>query len=143
MQLTQFTDYSLRTLIFIGLRGNTRCSVSDIAMSYNISRHHLVKVVNRLGQLGYIKTIRGHNGGVILSRQPSDINIGDVVQKVEPNFHIVECFDVASNCCLISPACRLKQLLYQAQKNFLDFLGEYTLADMLINKQELNNLLNQ
>lgn len=143
MQLTQFTDYSLRALIFIGLRENNHCSVSDIAKSYGISRNHLVKVVNHLSQLGYVQTIRGYNGGVKLSMRPSEINIGEVVQKVEPNFHIVECFDGVKNNCLISPACKLKHALYKAQRSFLDVLNEYTLADVLINKSELTELFQQ
>lgn len=141
MQLTQFTDYSLRTLIYLGLKGDSLCNISDIASHYAISRSHLVKVISRLGQLDYIHTIRGNNGGIRLKKPASEINLAEVVQKVEPNFYIVECFDVTKNTCIISPQCILKKALHKATQAFLDVLSEYTLTDVITNKRELNDLL--
>lgn len=141
MQLTQFTDYSLRALIYIALRDGALCTITEIAESYHISKNHMMKVVHRLSQLGVLKTIRGKNGGLQLNEKPENINIGDLVQKIEPNFHIVECFDKANGRCVISPVCRLKGVLNEAKTSFINELQKYTLLDIISNKRELADAL--
>ena len=80
MRLTLYTDYSLRVLIYLGLKGNDQLStIQEIADSYNISKNHLMKVTYDLGQLGLIETIRGRGGGIRLKVAPKDINIGKLV----------------------------------------------------------------
>src|SRR5271167_3895279 len=92
MQLTRFTDYSLRVLVFLGAHPDRLCTISETAATYGISGNHLMKVVNRLALGGYIDTVRGKGGGMRLSRAPNIINLGDVVRHTEDSFHIVECF---------------------------------------------------
>ena len=59
MQLTQFTDYGLRSLMYLAAQPDRLCSVREIAEHYAISRNHLVKVVHRLAQLGYVSSSKG------------------------------------------------------------------------------------
>lgn len=141
MQLTQFTDYSLRTLIYIALRDGQTCTISEIAESYNISKNHLMKVVHRLSQLGILKTLRGKGGGLLLNENPKQLNIGELIQKLEPNFFIVECFDTNNGKCVISPVCQLKQILHEANNNFIQTLRQYTLNDVIQNQGQLKKLL--
>jgi Rrf2 family transcriptional regulator, nitric oxide-sensitive transcriptional repressor len=140
MQLTQFTDYALRTLIYIATKGDV-CTITEIAESYQISRHHLVKVVHKLGQLGYLNTIRGKSGGLELNKSPKQINIGELIQKIEPNFRLVECIDNPNGTCCIIPVCKLKIILEQAKKEFLENLQQYSLADLVVNKTQLKSHL--
>lgn len=94
MKLTNYTDYSLRVLIFLASRHSDELSnIKEIADTYSISKNHLMKVIYRLGQLGYVETIRGRGGGIRLGMTPEDINIGEVVRNTEDDFNIVECFD--------------------------------------------------
>ncbi|MGG1219557.1 Rrf2 family transcriptional regulator [Priestia endophytica] len=141
MRLTQYTDYSLRVLIYLGLRDQHKLSnIKEIADSYNISKNHLMKVTHQLGQMGLIKTVRGRNGGISLNKAPQDINIGDVVAQTEEDFQIVECFQ-QNSCCAISSACKLKGVLREALKAFLAVLKQYTLEDLIQNEAELYFLL--
>lgn len=131
MQLTQYTDYSYRVLIFLAQRRSGLTTVSEIAEFYGISRNHLVKVIHNLASKGFISTTRGRHGGMTLSHAPADINLGEVARQTEPNFDIAECFDKVHNHCVISPDCALKNMLNQARTAFLDTLSQYTLADAL------------
>ncbi|MCC6208073.1 MAG: Rrf2 family transcriptional regulator [Gammaproteobacteria bacterium] len=137
MQLTLYTDYSLRVLIYLGLQRGRLSTVSEIAQSYGISRNHLVKVVHNLSSLGFVHSIRGKGGGLNLARPPEQINIGDVVRNTEANFDIVECFDGKQHDCPITAVCRLKGVLSDAANAFLGVLDGYTLADVLKNEHKL------
>ena len=133
MQLTLFTDYSLRVLIFLGAHPDRLCTISEIAEAYRISANHLMKVVNRLSSAGYIETVRGKGGGMRLSRAPKMINIGDVVRHMEDNFYIVECFNEKYQDCPLFPACTLRSVLADAHRNFMATLDRHTLRDVLGN----------
>jgi Rrf2 family nitric oxide-sensitive transcriptional repressor len=131
MQLTRYTDYSLRVLIYLAGKTDGLTTVSEIAEYHGISRNHLVKVIHNLANKGFILTTRGRNGGMMLSRPPSEIVLGDVVRNTEPNFDIAECFNQASNCCVITPSCGLKSIFREAYRGFIKAMDKYTLADAL------------
>ena len=141
MQLTLYTDYSLRVLIYLGLNRKRMATITEIADSYRISRNHLVKVVHNLAMQGFIVTTRGRGGGLALARAPLEINIGDVVRHTEVNFHLVECFDREHNTCPIAAACFLKDGLHEAQRAFMSVLDKYSLADIMTNKEWLRSVL--
>jgi len=128
MQLTMFTDYALRSLIFLAKRPKELASVKEIAAYYGISRNHLVKVIHRMVTLGLIASSKGRGGGVKLIGKPEDMRLGDIVQKIE-NMEMVECFNKDTNTCRISDVCQLKHFLFEATQNFIQTLNEYTLAD--------------
>lgn len=141
VRLTVYTDYSLRTLMYLGVRGSENLvTIQEIANAYQISKNHLMKVTHDLGKHGYIETIRGRGGGIRLALEPEQINIGDVVRKTEDDFHLVECFNPEGNLCKISPECRLKFALNEALKAYLAVLDTYTLADVLVSKDILSEL---
>lgn len=138
MRLTMYTDFSLRVLMYLGTKERSELStIQDISNAYHISKNHLMKVSHELGQAGYIETVRGRGGGIRLAKAPELINIGEVVRRMEDDFHLVECFDPSGNNCPISPACGLKGVLGRALAAYLQVLSEYTLQDLLLNKHDL------
>lgn len=131
MQLSKFTDYSLRVLIYTAARHPDKVSITELAEVYNISRNHLVKVVNQLAHLSYLETSRGRGGGILLGQAAEDIVIGDVIEAVEPGFDMAECFRLGSNHCRLTPVCRLKGIMNDAKSAFLQELSRHTLADVV------------
>ncbi|MEW6131978.1 MAG: Rrf2 family transcriptional regulator [Pseudomonadota bacterium] len=136
MQLTRFTDYSLRVLIYLGSHPEPLATVGAIAEEYAISRHHLTRVVHQLGLKGYIETARGKGGGFRLARAPERIKIGDVVRDMESGFELAECFRPGEITCRLMPGCALKPVLAEAGRAFLSTLDRYTLADLLPAEQK-------
>jgi Rrf2 family transcriptional regulator, nitric oxide-sensitive transcriptional repressor len=141
MQLTRYTDYSLRVLVYLGMKADGWATITEQAEFYAISRNHLVKVVHHLAQQGFINTLRGKHGGMALARAPGLIGIGDVVRRTEPNFHIAECFNPTADHCVLEPDCRLKSILNEANLAFLGVLDRYTIADAVANQGLLASLL--
>lgn len=130
MRLTQFTDLGLRTLIYLGLKGERLSSIREIAEAYRVSENHLTKVVHQLGQHGFIDTMRGRGGGVRLSRAPSEIRIGDVVRRAEEDMALVACFPGPGSC-ILGGGCGGQRILNEALAAFMEVLDRYTLEDML------------
>jgi Rrf2 family nitric oxide-sensitive transcriptional repressor len=130
MHLTLGTDYALRTLIYVGAKGGRLATIAEIARAFGISRAHLMKVVNRLGQQGYIDTVRGKGGGIRLARSPAEIRVGAVVRATEEDLAVMGCLG-AVGFCRIEQCCVLRQALREATRAFLDALDGYSLADLL------------
>jgi len=129
MQLTFYSDYSLRVLIYLSQCNKEISTITEIAEFYQISKNHLVKVVHQLTKMGYLISIQGKGGGIKLAKDPANIIIGDVIRKTEPNFTLVECFDKKTNHCVITDVCKLKGLLNQGLSAFFAVLDQYTLLD--------------
>jgi Rrf2 family nitric oxide-sensitive transcriptional repressor len=140
MRLTLHTDFALRVLVQVALGGGRLARISDIAESFEISRNHLMKVVNDLGQKGYLDTIRGRNGGIRLMREPRDINVGQVVRDMEDQLDVVGCLD-RRGYCPIERVCVLRGVLRDATDAFLAVLDAQTLADLIRPHKALSSLL--
>jgi Rrf2 family nitric oxide-sensitive transcriptional repressor len=130
MRLTLWTDYALRTLIYVGAKGARLSTIAEIAESFDISKTHLMKVVNRLGQQGYIDTIRGKGGGMRLARPPAEIRVGAIVRETEEDLAVMGCL-AETGFCRIEGCCVLRRALREATLAFLQTLDGYTLADLL------------
>ncbi len=131
MQLTRFSDYSLRLLLYLAAHPDRLVPIDEVSRAYGVSHHHLVKIVQLLVDRQLVASTRGRGGGLRLNRQPAEINVGALVRITEPHFDLVECFDRTTNTCPIEPACGLKQVLRDARRAFLDVLDGRTLADFL------------
>jgi len=141
MQLTYYTDYSLRVLMYLAIRRDRIANIAEIAECYHISRNHLVKVVHNLARGGFIKSYRGKGGGIELARDLKEINIGEVVRYTEGPLKPVECFDVERNRCVIANVCGLADVIAEACNNFFATLDRYTLADLVKRRERLSKLL--
>jgi Rrf2 family nitric oxide-sensitive transcriptional repressor len=126
MHLTRHTDYALRLLIHLAGREGERLQIAEVADEQAISRTHLMKIANRLAREGFIEAQRGRGGGIQLRRDPRDINLGDVVQAMEPACALVDC-----SACRLLRRCGLPGVLDQASAAFHRVLAQYTLADIL------------
>jgi Rrf2 family transcriptional regulator, nitric oxide-sensitive transcriptional repressor len=140
MKLSLQTDYALRVLIYVGTNTDGLTTIQEIADAYTISKAHLMKVVHRLGKIGYLDTIRGKNGGIRLGRPAEGIRIGDVVRAIEEDLAVIGCLG-QENFCRIQPPCVLKGALSEATGAFLAVLDGYTLADLLRPRSALASLL--
>lgn len=143
MHITRYTDYSLRVLMYLAVKGEALSTIKEIADSYQISKNHLMKIVQQLNSKGYVIATRGKNGGLRLNGAPSDINVGALVRDIEQDLTLVECFG-EGNVCVITPACKLKNVFAEALESFLQKLDQYTLADLVPpqNQAKFTRLIN-
>ncbi len=131
MRLTAYTDYTLRTLMHLGMNRNQLVTIQDIADIHGISKNHLMKVAHHLGMSGLVETVRGRNGGLRLKKEPKEINIGEVVRSTETDFFMAECFDCNNSKCLYTSSCALEKVLREATAAYLKVLDGVTLEDLI------------
>jgi Rrf2 family nitric oxide-sensitive transcriptional repressor len=141
MKLTAFTDYSLRVLIYLAADTTRRATIAEIAESFGISENHLIKVVHFLGKRGWIETVRGKGGGILLAMPAQQVNVGKVVRDTEGAAMPAECFSEDASQCVIDGRCRLKGVLGEAVRAFYAVLDRYTLEDISRNRQTLRKVL--
>lgn len=139
MRLTDYTDYSLRVLLYLTVRRDRLATIQEIADAYGISKNHLMKIAQRLGELGWIETVRGRKGGLRLAPESTTLTIGRIVRETESDFTLVSCFSQhadgatpsdADKTCVIEPACQLKGVFARARDAFLRELDSHTLAQI-------------
>ena len=140
MRLTAYADFSLRLLIYLAIQGDGLTTIAEVAKSYGISQNHLVKVTHRLALEGYISTTRGMNGGLRLARPAAEINVGEVVRRMEPDMALVPCMQPLGSCPIV-PNCLLLSAMEDARAAFLEVLDGYTLANLTAPRAKLRKLL--
>jgi Rrf2 family nitric oxide-sensitive transcriptional repressor len=131
MRLAEYTDYTLRVLMYCAARPQQLVTISELADHHGVSRNHLMKIVTDLGRLGMLETTRGRGGGLRLLKDPAKIRVGDVVRASETDFRLVECFDLDTNRCILTPSCRLKGVFDAALRAYFRELDGTTLADLV------------
>ena len=141
MNITTFSDYTLRVLIYLAAHEGEKSTADEIATAYGISFHHVAKAAQWLAREDYVISERGRAGGITLRRSLDAINIGQVVKATESGSALVDCMRANGGTCCIRPSCGLKLALAEAQAAFYKTLENFTLADIVTEKSALKMLL--
>ncbi|MDF0600659.1 Rrf2 family transcriptional regulator [Psychromarinibacter sp. C21-152] len=141
MRITKRTNLAMRVLMFCAINTDRNVTKAEIAAGCNSSENHLGHVVNRLGQLGFLKTIRGRRGGIRLARAPAEISVGDVFRNLEADVPLVECMVVEENTCPLVSACRLRGCILGAMEAFYSHLDAVTLSELVDSNDGLCRIL--
>jgi Rrf2 family nitric oxide-sensitive transcriptional repressor len=129
MNLTLKTDYCLRTLIYLQTNPG-RAKIQDIADAYRISKNHLSMAVHKLSELDYILSTPGPRGGIEFNPKIANKTVGELVAEIE-EMEIVECFNAKTNTCTLGPRCKLKKMISDATKSFINELNTYKIKDLV------------
>lgn len=141
MRLTKHTDYAFRVLIYLASMPEDRIStVQEIAEKFDVSRSHIMKIVHKLAGAGLIHASRGQHGGIRLGQPKEAINLRSVIELMEATLAPVNCDDPV---CIIKKNCALKNILFEGQRQFLEHVGRYTLADLAEPTVSIVSLLNE
>lgn len=136
MRLTTFSDYTLRTLIYLALHPDRFVTIAEIATAYRVSPNHLMKVTQHLAGSGEVVTLRGQHGGLRLACPAAEIRVGDVIRRSEPDMALTPCPS-----CVIQPGCVLPSVLDRALTAFMAVLDRHTIADLAADPGALLPLL--
>ncbi|MFA7431648.1 MAG: Rrf2 family transcriptional regulator [Rhodospirillaceae bacterium] len=141
MRLSTFSDYSLRVLIFLATHPDERVTADQIAKAYQVSRNHLMKVVQTLSHSGFVTTVRGRGGGLALARPPADVRLGNVLRQTERDTALVECLGSGPSDCPLCGVCHLTPMFEEAREAFFSTMNRFTLADATVRADALRRCL--
>lgn len=128
MQLTRFSDYALRLLMYVARADGSRpITIAEVGQQFEISHHHLVKVAARLSKLGWVTATRGRHGGLELGPQAHQLTIGTILRELEGHKPVIDCDNPP---CALNGSCRLRRALDDAEQAFYGALDTVTLADV-------------
>jgi Rrf2 family nitric oxide-sensitive transcriptional repressor len=130
MRLTDFTDYSLRALMYLAVCDDRLATIDGIARAYDVPKNHMSKIIQRLSANGWVESVRGRQGGVRLAKHARTATVGAIVREMEADFALARCHTPDGHCA-IAPHCRLKYILSGAQETFLASLDTCTLEDLV------------
>ena len=131
MQLSKFTDYAFRSLIYLANNRDRLCTIEEMSNKLEVSQQHLKKIIHKLAKTEYIISIKGRNGGLKLGLNPEDINLGEILKITEDNLNVVECFNKPELCPIITSGCKLKGVISNSLDKFINEFSKYTLKDIL------------
>lgn len=131
MQISKFTDYAFRALIYLARNRDENTTIDKLAEHLEVSEHHMKKVIHKLAKTEYIISTKGRNGGLKLGVEPIEINLGKVLISTEENLNLVECMNNANLCPLMTSGCKLKGIFSKSLQSFINELSQYTLEDIL------------
>lgn len=141
MRLTKQTNYAIRILMYCEANKSQLSRIPDIAKAYNVSELFLFKILQPLTKGGIVETVRGRNGGIRLNRDASKISLFDVVRVTEDNFSMAECFETGESDCPLLDSCGVNSALRKALNAFFEVLAQYTIADLVSTRPQINFLL--
>ncbi len=128
MHLTLFTDFALRSLLYLTWNRERSCTVDEISRYFGISADHVTKVMQHLARQGYVRSRRGRNGGAVLARPPEQIKFGAILRDFEQT-DLLECLQTGE-VCLIEGGCRMKRVLAEGQRRMMDYFDSFSLRDL-------------
>lgn len=131
MQLSKFTDYAFRALIYLAKHQDELSTVEALAAQLEVSEHHLKKVIHKLGTTDYVVSTKGRGGGLKLGLPPEQINLGEVLKVTEDNLALVECLGEGGCCTYIDSGCKLKGIITQSLDKFIEEFSQYSLKDIM------------
>lgn len=141
VRITKRTNIAIRVLMFCEVNSGRLVTKAEIAECCNTSENHLAQVINQLGQLNYLHTQRGRNGGIELARPSAQIVIGDVFRALESHVPLTECFADVDNTCPLIDACRLKLAIQDAAEAFYAHLDGVTLDALVCDNDPLHAIM--
>ena len=140
MKISTKGRYALRLMIDIAVYGaDKNVSIRDTAKRQNMSVKYLEQIVSVLVRVGYLKSIRGAQGGYRLSKKPADYTVGDILRITEGSLAPVACLEDEVNQCPRVEQCPIVSVwegLYNTINNYVDSI---TLEDMINENMKENS----
>lgn len=131
MRVSTKGRYALRMMIEFGMNPDQCTKISQVAARQGISDKYLEQIVKLLHKAGYVRSIRGAQGGYMLTRKPEEYTVGMILRQTEGSLSPVSCLDDDINTC--EQACRCVTLtVWQQIKDAVDdVVDRVTLADLI------------
>ena len=133
MKISTKGRYGLRILLDIALYrvGDKPRMIREIASNQEISEKYISRLIIELRKAGFVRSVRGVNGGYTLTRKPEDISVLDVLETMEGPVAIVDCTNSSGEACRRKPQCPTQRMWAEINQKIRSAFAAYTLKDLV------------
>lgn len=132
MKISTKGRYALRLMLDLALHDNDApVRIKDIAARQDISDKYLEQIISSLNKAGYVKSIRGPQGGYKLAKDTSGYTVGMILRLTEGSLAPVACLDDEVNQCDRQETCATLKLWQQLDDAIKSVVDTVTLADLV------------
>ncbi len=142
MKISTKGRYAVRVMLDLALNNMGECiKVKEIAARQGISEKYLEQIIAVLNKAGFVKSVRGAQGGYRLARKPEDYTVGMILRLTEGSLAPVACLEEGADECERCDTCETLEVwknIYNAVNQVVD---NVTIADLVTQRQKrLENL---
>ena len=127
MHITRGTDVALRVLMLLARSSRPKVPINSLATQLNLPERHVGKIVQVLARHGWVETLRGRTGGVIITSAGLATSADAVLTAIEGEGPLLDCFDPP---CPLLEGCELREALDSAQRAFRAQLSGATIGQL-------------
>lgn len=131
MKISTKGRYALRMMIEFGMNPDQCTKISQVAARLGISDKYLEQIVSLLHRAGYVRSIRGAQGGYMLTRRPEEYTVGMILRQTEGSLSPVPCLDDEINQCEQAGRCSTLTVWQQIKDAVDQVVDNVTLADLI------------
>ena len=140
MKISTKGRYALRLMLDLALNSNgTPCSIKDIAKRESISEKYLEQIISVLNKAGYVRSIRGAQGGYVLTRDTKEYTVGMILRLTEGDLAPVKCVGSENNECDRRAMCVTVRIYEKINNAVSDVVDSITLADLVEWQSEISD----
>lgn len=133
MNLSTKGRYGLRALCELAMQSNDKpVSLTRIAELQDLSLKYLEQIFHLLKKAGYIKSVRGVNGGYLMNKPPSEITVGEILRLLEGDVAPIHC--VSDECveeCKHGEECITKPFWEELSQTVYKVMDDKTIQDLI------------
>ena len=131
MRISTKGRYALRLMLDLAMEENGKpVSIKDIAGRQGISEKYLEQIISILNKAGFVRSVRGPQGGYTLQWPPEEYTAGMVLRLTEGSLSPVECVDDTNACCAREDNCATRILWKKLDDAIKGVVDHITLADL-------------
>lgn len=133
MKISTKGRYALRLMLDISLneKSGNPVRIKDIARRQELSGKYLEQIISVLNKAGFVKSIRGPQGGYLLTKQPSEYTVGMILRLTEGSLSPVACLDDENNICERLDECATIVLWRKLNDAISSVVDTVTLEDLI------------
>lgn len=131
-RLNRLTDYAVVVMSQMALRGGETRSAQQISEDTGVPLPTVAKLLNLLGRAKLVSSQRGASGGYVLSGEPDEISVAQIIQALEGPIALTACVDGATDCCGSEAFCPMRGNWNRVNDAIRDALTSVSLADMMV-----------
>lgn len=142
MKISYRGDYVLKIILDLSLVfGKGIRSIKDISKRQDIPEKFLEQIITTLKRAGYVKTIRGAKGGVLLSKDPAEITLGEIIRLVDGPTSPIACVSRSGYAsCDFENRCAFRDVFRDIRDRVNDIVDQTTFADMVAKARRMGEM---